>query len=135
MGHLCAGCPESRGIARVPSRYLDFRSHPIVLDDVQRPLLALQVKWAKADNLRRADHRAARAAAERAARCRLAWQGNVSGAQRGDDVSGGGSGTTGNTGILVERAARCGRLSLALSLVLGFYIDSTRKSYPAEGSN
>ena len=66
---------ESRGIARVPSRYLDFRSHPIVLDDVQRPLLSLQVKWAKADNLRRADHRAARAAAERADRCRLVWQG------------------------------------------------------------
>lgn len=66
---------ELRGIARVPSRYLDFRSHPIVLDDVQRPLLSLQVKWAKADNLRRADHRAARAAAERADRCRLAWLG------------------------------------------------------------
>jgi len=66
---------ESRGIARVPSRYLDFRSHPIVLDDVQRPLLSLQVKRAKADNLRRADHRAARAAAERADRCRLAWLG------------------------------------------------------------
>lgn len=47
---------------------------------------------------------------------------DVSGGQRGDDVSGGGSGTTGNTGILVERAARCGRLSLALSIVLGFFI-------------
>jgi len=46
-----------------------------VLDDVQRPLLSLQVKWAKADNLRRADHRAARAATERADRCRLAWLG------------------------------------------------------------
>ena len=47
---------------------------------------------------------------------------DVSGGQRGDDVSGGGSGTTGNTGILVERAARCGRLSLALSIVLGLFI-------------
>ena len=104
---------ESRGIARVPSRYLDFRSHPIVLDDVQRPLLSLQVKWAKADNLRRADHRAARRREGGQVPTRVAR--DVSGGQRGDDVSGGGSGTSGNTGILVERAARCGRLSLALS--------------------
>ena len=66
---------SSRGSDRVPSRYLNFRSHPIVLDDVQRPLLSLQVKWAKEDNLKRADRRAARAAAYRADRCRLAWQG------------------------------------------------------------